>query len=170
MTTTFPRDFDSTDLPSNRAAVEDCYYANWETESRSLLMSQIVISSWSLGLSSRIFQIGRNFLKKSIKDQESAVTRTAIGEFWVVCWDSFIGNIDVTAVLSSMTAVTFYKEGERAVEEQREVGRREEACQGLVFTVDHNNFLPCVAVSLKESSGIRLQYKPVWLSISLCHL
>ena len=44
-------------------------------------MSQIVISSWSLGLSSRIFQIGRNFLKKSIKDQESAVTRTAIGEF-----------------------------------------------------------------------------------------
>ena len=68
-------------------------------------------------------------------------------------------DLNIAASLSSMTAVTLYNEGERKAE--LEVREREEE-KGLVFTVDHNNFLPCLTVSLAgDHAGTRIQYKPV---------
>ena len=60
-----------------------------------------------------------------------------------------------------MTALSFYLEGERVARVEVEVGRREEV-RSLVMRVDHNNFLPCLTVSLaEEEGGTRLQYRPV---------
>ena len=60
-----------------------------------------------------------------------------------------------------MTAFSFYLEGERVARVEVEVGRREEV-RSLVMRVDHNNFLPCLTVSLaEEEGGTRLQYRPV---------
>ena len=61
-----------------------------------------------------------------------------------------------------MTAFSFYLEGERVARVEVEVGRREEV-RSLVMRVDHNNFLPCLSVSLaeEEEAGTRLQYRPV---------
>ena len=61
-----------------------------------------------------------------------------------------------------MTAFSFYLEGERVARVEVEVGRREEV-RSLVMRVDHNNFLPCLTVSLaeEEEAGTRLQYRPV---------
>merc|ERR1711879_1113156 len=85
--------------------------------------------------------LARILLKNGFRDRESAVTTAAI------------------ASLSSMTAVTLYNEGERKAE--LEVRGREEE-KGLVFTVDHNNFLPCLTVSLAgDHAGTRIQYRPV---------
>ena len=62
-----------------------------------------------------------------------------------------------------MAAVTLYNEGERRAElEVRGKQEEEGRVQGLVFTVDHNNFLPCLTVSLAgDQAGTRLQYRPV---------
>ena len=61
-----------------------------------------------------------------------------------------------------MTAFSFYLEGERVARVDVEAGRREEV-RSLVMRVDHNNFLPCLTVSLaeEEEAGTRLQYRPV---------
>ena len=60
-----------------------------------------------------------------------------------------------------MAVVTLYNEGERRAELEVRGGREEEG-RGLVFTVDQNNFLPCLTVSLaEEHAGTRLQYRPV---------
>ena len=60
-----------------------------------------------------------------------------------------------------MAAVALYNEGERRAEVEVRGGKEEEQ-QGLVFTVDLNNFLPCLTVSLaEEHAGTRLQYRPV---------
>ena len=69
-------------------------------------------------------------------------------------------DLNIPASLSSMAAVTLYSEGERRAE--GEVRVREEEGQGLVFTVDHNNFLPGLTVSLGgDQTGARIQYRPV---------
>ena len=61
-----------------------------------------------------------------------------------------------------MAAVALYNEGERRAEVEVRGGREQEEEQGLVFTVDLNNFLPCLTVSLAEDqAGSRLQYRPV---------
>ena len=61
-----------------------------------------------------------------------------------------------------MAVVTLYNEGERRAELEVRGGREEEEERGLVFTVDQNNFLPCLTVSLaEEQAGTRLQYRPV---------
>ena len=63
-----------------------------------------------------------------------------------------------------MTALSFYLEGERVARVEVEVGRREEPVRSLVMRVDHNNFLPCLTVSLaeeEEEGATRLQYRPV---------
>ena len=60
-----------------------------------------------------------------------------------------------------MAVVTLYNEGERRAELEVRGGREDEG-RGLVFTVDQNNFLPCLTVSLaEEQAGTRLQYRPV---------
>ena len=61
-----------------------------------------------------------------------------------------------------MAAVTLYNEGERRAEMEGRGKEEERQMQGLVFTVDHNNFLPCCLVSLDEKqAGTRIQYRPV---------
>ena len=62
-----------------------------------------------------------------------------------------------------MTAFSFYLEGERVARVEVEVGRKEPVLS-LVMRVDHNNFLPCLTVSLaeeEEEGATRLQYRPV---------
>ena len=63
------------------------------------------------------------------------------------------------ASLSTLAAVSLH----RGAELEAEMGVREEGGgRGLLFTVDHNNFLPCLTVSLAEDqAGTRLQYRPV---------
>ena len=64
-----------------------------------------------------------------------------------------------------MAAYNLHQQGEKAVNVnvEAEVGVREDkGSQSLHFTVDHNNFLPCVTVS-EGVSGQRttVEYKPV---------
>ena len=64
-----------------------------------------------------------------------------------------------------MAAYNLHQQGEKAVNVnvEAEVGVREDrGPQSLHFTVDHNNFLPCVTVS-EGVSGQRttVEYKPV---------
>ena len=63
------------------------------------------------------------------------------------------------ASLSTLAAVSLH----RGAELEAEVGVREEGGgRGLLFTVDHNNFLPCVTVTQAEAGrGNTVQWRPV---------
>ena len=63
-----------------------------------------------------------------------------------------------------MAAYNLHNQGEKAVnvKVEAEVGVREDRGQSLHFTVDHNNFLPCVTVTEGASDhGTTVEYKPV---------
>ena len=66
-----------------------------------------------------------------------------------------------------MAAYNLHSQGEKAVNVnvEAEVGVREDRGQSLHFTVDHNNFLPCVTVTeAAGGEGNTVEYRPVWWS------
>ena len=62
-----------------------------------------------------------------------------------------------------MAAVNLHNRGEDAFKAEARVGvKEEEQGRSLHFTVDHNNFLPCVAVeSVTEHGVTTVDYKPL---------
>ena len=62
----------------------------------------------------------------------------------------------VTAGVSCLAAVSLHQRAEA------EVGLREDRGRPLHFTVDHNNFLPCVTVTeAAGGEGNTVEYRPV---------
>ena len=61
-----------------------------------------------------------------------------------------------------MAAWNLFSQGEEAVKIEAEPRMRDDQRGGLHFTVDHNNFLPCVAVSLhQQGHGTTVDYRPL---------
>ena len=63
--------------------------------------------------------------------------------------------------MSCMAAWNLFSQGEEAAKVEAELRMRGDQ-RGLHFTVDHNNFLPCVAVSLhQQGHGTTVDYRPL---------
>ena len=74
------------------------------------------------------------------------------------------------ACLSGAAAVNLHHQGEDAVKAEARVGVKEEQGRSLHFTVDHNNFLPCVTVEAVSGHGVTtVDYKPLWSRSFSCN-